>query len=254
MAVDEAMMRAVQAGVALPTLRLYAWSPPCLSIGAHQRVSEDINIEACVALGIHWVRRPTGGRAILHDAEVTYSVAVGQDDPRVSGDVMTSYRRISQGLMVGLRRLGVPAEMADPQGAGHRLGPAACFAAPSPHEILVQGRKLVGSAQRRQGDVLLQHGSLLLDMDIERLMAVLRFASPEEQASMRARVVRESITLREIMGSPVPYETVATALEAGFREALGLELVPSDLTPWEREEVHRLLEEKYRHPAWLFRC
>ena len=256
MAADEAILLAVQQGQAPPTLRLYAWQPSCLSIGAFQSASGDVDIEACAQCGIDWVRRPTGGRAILHDQEVTYSVAAPQANERVAGDVMESYRRISLGLLHGLRLLGVDAKLAPstipaaPPGAAK---PAACFAAPSQHEIMVDGRKIIGSAQRRQGSALLQHGSLLLDLDVKKLMALLRFTSYEERQAVTARVRAESVTLRSLLGRAVAYSEVTQALVAGFTSALDIAVIPGALSPWEEEQTVRLRRDKYTADAWRYR-
>ena len=256
MAVDEAMMLAVQAGLVPPTLRIYAWQPPCLSIGAFQSVASDIDAPACAARGIEWVRRPTGGRAILHDHEVTYSVVARQDNERIAGDVMESYRRISQGLLAGLRVIGVKADLAPsaippvPSGVPK---PAACFAAPSQHEIMVGGRKVIASAQRRQGTVLLQHGSILLDLDVDKLMSLLRCASDQERQAMVARVRGESVTLASLLGQPVAYDTVAHAIATGYAAALDVDLLPGSLTPWEEEQAARLRRDKYMADDWRFR-
>lgn len=255
MAVDEAVMLAVQAG-APPTLRIYGWQPACLSIGTFQGVTTDIDTDACARIGVDWVRRPTGGRAILHDQEVTYSVAALQDDERIAGDVMESYRRISMGLLAGLKRLGIEADLAPsnipatPSGAPK---PAACFAAPSQHEIMVGGRKIIGSAQRRQGKVLLQHGSLLLDLDVNRLMSLLRFASPDEREQLSVRVSRESVGLNELKGQAMSYAAVAAALAAGFAEALSINLVPGEPTAGEQDDAARLRREKYMSDVWRYR-
>jgi lipoate-protein ligase A len=256
MAIDEALMLAVQQGAAPPTLRLYAWQPACLSIGAFQSVSGDIDTQACADRGVDWVRRPTGGRAILHDREITYSVAARQDNERIAGDVMESYRRISQGLLHGLRLLGVKADLAPsaiapvPSGAPK---PAACFAAPSQHEIMVGGRKIIGSAQRRQGVVLLQHGSLLLDLNVDKLMSLLRFPSQDERARITARVCAESVTLSGLLARSVTYGEVAQALATGFAAALDIELAPGSLSAWEEEQTARLRRDKYMADAWRFR-
>lgn len=256
MAVDEAILLAVQEQDAPPTLRFYAWQPACLSIGTFQSVASDINADACAANGIDWVRRPTGGRAILHDSEVTYSVVARQNDERVAGDVMESYHRISQGLLLGLAQLGVHADLAPsaipaaPTGASQ---PGACFAAPSQHEIMVEGRKLIGSAQRRQGKCLLQHGSILLDLDVDKLITVLRFPSAQRQATVEERVRAESITLRQLLGQAVDYADVTAALIIGFAAALDVELLPGNLSPWEEETAARLRRDKYLAEEWRYR-
>lgn len=256
MAVDEALMLAVQEGHAPPTLRLYAWQPACLSIGAFQNVATDVDIPACAAGGVDWVRRPTGGRAILHDREITYSVAVPQDEERVKGDVMESYRRISEGLLAGLRLLGVPAVLAPSAITATPAGvakPAACFAAPSQHEIMVGGRKVVGSAQRRQAGVILQHGSILLDLQVPRLMSLLRFTNDEQRAALSERVRSESVTLSELLDRDLAYDEAATALAAGFASALALDFSPGQLSNWELGEAARLRRDKYLANEWRYR-
>ncbi len=256
MAIDEAILLAVQEGLAPPTLRLYGWQPACLSIGTFQSVAGDIDSAACAAHGIDWVRRPTGGRAILHAKEVTYSVAARQNDERVAGDIMQSYRRISQGLLAGMHLLGVDAVLAPsaiapaPTGAAK---PAACFAAPSQHEIMVGGRKIIGSAQRRQGTALLQHGSVLIDLDVGTLMSLLRFHSEQERATMTTRVRAESVTLNRLLGRTLSYGDVAPALARGFTVALEIDLVPGSLTAWEMEQTGRLRRDKYMADEWRFR-
>ena len=256
MAVDEAILLAAQDHEAPPTLRFYAWQPACLSIGTFQSTASDVDIDACAAKGIDWVRRPTGGRAILHDREVTYSVIAQQDDSRVAGDIMQSYHRISQGLLAGLQRLGVNADLAPsaiPATASGASQPAACFAAPSHHEIMVGGRKLIGSAQRRQGTCLLQHGSVLLDLDVNKLISVLRFPDAQAQATVKHRVQTESVTLSRLLGRRLEYADVVPALVEGFAAALDLALVPGSLSPWEAEAAARLRRDKYSADEWRYR-
>jgi len=169
---------------------------------------------------------------------------------------MESYRRISLGLLHGLRLLGVDAKLAPstipaaPPGAAK---PAACFAAPSQHELMVDGRKIIGSAQRRQGNALLQHGSLLLDLDVKKLMALLRFTSDEERQAVTARVRAESVTLRSLLGRAVAYSEVTQALVAGFTSALDIAVIPGALSPWEEEQTVRLRRDKYTADAWRYR-
>src|SRR6202022_3122798 len=147
MAVDEVLLDGVAAGAAGPTLRFYGWRPACLSLGYFQPF-DVVDLDACRALGIDIVRRPTGGRAILHDRELTYSVALPASVLGSDGGVLPSYYRLSLALQEGLRLLGVPATLAPESAAGGspEHGPA-CFDRPSAHEILVEGRKLVGGAQ-----------------------------------------------------------------------------------------------------------
>jgi lipoate-protein ligase A len=257
MALDEAIMRAVATGRVPPTLRVYAWQPPCLSLGRFQTLEQQVDVAACQRQGIDVVRRPSGGGAVLHDRELTYSLTAPEDDTRVAGSVIESYRRISAGLVQGLARLGVAAELAEP---AERRNPFSsrkrvsispvCFEAPSDYEVLVGGRKLVGSAQVRQGGVLLQHGSILLDVDVPKLVAVFRWPaglSPESKvASLTGRIT----SLRAVLGREVSFVEVAVALRAGFAQALGVCLVSGQVTDEEGEDAVRLRQTKYASPNW----
>ena len=219
MAVDEAILLAVAQGKAPPTLRFYGWQPPCLSIGYNQSAGE-VDVERCRERGVDFVRRPTGGRAVLHADELTYSVVAPQDEPRVAGGVIESYRRLSQGLIAGLRALGVGAVQAEewtPQLAAvgarassgvRQIGdgekPAACFHVPSAYEIAVGGRKLVGSAQVRRRGCVLQHGALPLVGDVARILDFLRVPGG------RREELRERVTSLELaLGRVVPSDEAA---------------------------------------------
>ena len=170
MAVDEAILEGARAGAVLPTLRLYAWQPPCLSLGYAQPFS-DVALPRLAALGWDVVRRPTGGRAILHTDELTYSVTGPQDEPRLAGSVLESYQRLSAALLEALRQLNLPAQAAGAhlsaaEGADPK-GPV-CFEVPSDYEIVVGGKKLIGSAQARRKGGVLQHGALPLHLVLGR--------------------------------------------------------------------------------------
>lgn len=244
MAVDEAILEAVSAGEVPPTLRFYTWNPPCLSLGYAQSPEREVDLDRCREDGVHWVRRPTGGRAILHVDEVTYSIALPRGDPRVQGDVVESYRRLSEGLLAGFRLLGLAVVQASPQTPLGREGSPACFDRPSHYEITYRGRKLVGSAQvRRQGGVL-QHGAIPLRGDVARIVRYLRL--PEDQKdALRAALRARAITLSEALGRDPGEETVVEALAEGFAQALDVRLVPGDLTEGEKERAALLRTERY---------
>jgi len=246
MAIDEAILSAVRDDLALPTLRLYAWSPPCLSLGRRQPVS-DVDWMALKAAGFDLVRRPTGGKAILHTDELTYSVIVPQADPRATGNVVESYRRLSLGLVQGLTQLGVTGIVAD-RWASHRLEKPVCFEVPSDYEITVEGRKLVGSAQMRSQSIVLQHGALPLGGDIARICAYLT-ARPDPVA-VRARAT----TIADVLKRSVPWGEAAQALAAGFAAALNITWKEGTLTGVEWERANRLRAERYAHPTWTKRC
>ncbi len=253
MAVDEAIAQAVAAGESPPTLRFYRWDPPTVSLGRHQPLA-DVDLAAIRARGYDLVRRPTGGRAILHVDELTYSVAAPADEPRMQGGVMDAYLRLSQGLLAGLQILGVAADKAPGHVRAGRDLSAACFEVPSAYEITAGGRKLIGSAQSRRQGYVLQHGSLPLVGDVTRLVDVLALAE-DARGMLRAQLARRACTLAQALGedegSPqVDFLHVAQALAQGFAQALDLELVPGQLTPQETREAARLIREKYAHPEW----
>jgi len=251
MAVDEAILAAVIEGAAPPTLRFYAWSPPCLSLGRSQPLA-DVDAGACRAAGVDLVRRPSGGRAILHTDELTYSVALAQADPRATGEVVEGYRRLSEGLLAGLRRLGVQAvEAAGPRKpAGDPT--AICFETPSTYELTVAGYKLVGSAQWRTRGGVLQHGALPLHGDITRIVGCLALAEDERERQRQA-LRQRATTLEAALGRRVPFAEAAQALAEGFAQALALTLVPGELTADERTLTTELRRRRYASPDWTAR-
>jgi lipoate-protein ligase A len=250
MAMDEAIMLAVAAGKAPPTLCFYAWRPPCVSIGYAQSLAQEVDLDACRRLGYTWVRRPTGGRAVLHIDEVTYSVIAPLGEPRVSGDILTSYRRLSCGLLAGLELLGCEAVQADSMAGQERAVSAACFDVPSAYEILASGRKLVGSAQARRRRVILQHGAIPLEGDIARIAQVL-VLSDLDRCALRQELQTKATTLANALGRGVGYEECVTALGLGFAQALNLTLERGALTADERVAMD-LLREKHLKREWLF--
>lgn len=252
MAVDAAILEAVVDGASPPTLRFYSWSPPCLSLGRNQPLS-DADLVACRALGVDSVRRPSGGRAILHTDELTYSVALLQADPRATGDVAESYRRLSEGLLSGLRSLDVEVvQVAAQSRPTHGVTPV-CFDTPSDYEITAGGRKLVGSAQWRARGGILQHGSLPLYGDLARIVDVLSL-DDAQRAGQREAVHTQAATLQAVLGHRLDFTAVALAVAQGFAQALNVRLEPADLTAHERGVAARLRESRYAAAEWLARA
>ena len=213
---DLALLDACARGAITGAVRLYGFDPACLSLGRMQPL-DDVNLEACARDGVDVVRRPSGGRAVLHDQEVTYSVVCRSTDPVFGGRVLESCSRIHEAVAVGLTLLGVhtrpramPANLR--RDAREVAAVADCFARPAAHELLdEQGRKLVGSAQARRAGALLQHGSVLLEPP--RAAAYLRGGS--------AAISAAGVGVRELLGRLVTREELVDALAAGFRRSLG---------------------------------
>jgi lipoate-protein ligase A len=233
MAVDEAMFEALAAGSSSPTLRVYGWRPRAVSLGRFQGAESSVDGEACRRLGVDVVRRPTGGRAILHtEEEVTFSVAVSAERLGTTG-VMDSYRALAGGIIAGLRRLGVEARLVERSGAGAGPGGAhdpACFAVKARCDLVVGSSKLVGSAQVQRDGVILQQNSLPLRVDV----------GDWEEVFRRGRRAPEATGLWEAAGREVSYREAAEALREGFAEAFGVEFGEEGLSGWEHERAREL--------------
>ncbi len=256
MAMDQAIADACADGNSLPTLRFYRWDPPAISLGRHQKFS-DVDTAAVRELGYDIVRRPTGGRAILHTDELTYSVSAPANEPHAQGSVMDAYLRLSNALLVGLLDLGLEADKAP---GSVRAGPdasAACFEAPSAYEITFGGRKLLGSAQSRRAGYVLQHGSLPLVGDIGRLVDVLALP-PAERTSLRADLHARACTVADALRLPeddasVQFDAVVQALINGFSQTLNLTLKPGRATSDEIRNAALLIRTQYANPEWTER-
>jgi len=244
MAVDEVIARAVGAGRVPPTLRLYGWSKPTVSMGYLQRSDGALDRTTCSRLGIEIVRRPTGGRAVLHAYELTYGAMVPTEGPWGRLSVAESFSRMGQALVAGLRRLGVVGTIGDARLEGPaNPRTAACFQMRRMPAILVSGKKLIGSAQRRWERSLLQHGSLLLGFDATMHQAV--FPAWYDAAA--------SVTWLATLLERMPHRTaVEGALAAGWAEVTGALWVPGALTAEERREAGELVRARYAQNAWTF--
>jgi lipoate-protein ligase A len=249
MAIDESIMKAVAEGKSIPTLRFYGWDPPCVSIGYSQTFDEVIDLKRCRDRGYTWVRRPTGGRALLHIDELTYSVIAPQKEVRVAGDIISSYRRLSMGLVEGFRFLHgnvVQADRIDDKDKDEKS--AACFDVPSHYEVTAHGRKLVGSAQVRKDGIVLQHGAVPLKGDVSRLVDVL-VLSETERNTLRSKLLERAIALDEVVGRVVPFDEATKAITQGFEKALHLEFIPGNLSPFELSVAKRLTS-RYSGKEW----
>jgi lipoyl(octanoyl) transferase len=217
MALDEVLALAAGEGRTGAVVRFYGWDPPAVSLGYNQD-DADIDRAACASAGIDVVRRPTGGRAVFHKDEFTYSVAAPSDDPLLGGTIAQTYRTIAGALLAGLRNLGVGADMVRSEvGAAGPNRAASCFAAAGRYEITAGGRKIVGSAQRRIGGGLLQQGSVLLNQ-------------PQDAAFAGLRDDGRSTTAALALGRAVGFDEAAAAMAAGFRTAWGVELEQAPAT------------------------
>lgn len=246
MGIDEALLLSCERREGLfPSIRFYRWEIPTLSFGYNQRYSLAVDENYCRENGINIVRRPTGGRAVLHDIEVTYSVVGRTDDPQLGDSVLETYRLISLALAKGFTKLGIEAELITPHkaspGRRGRIGTNPCFFSPSRYELAVSGNKIVGSAQKRGRGAFLQHGSIPLDIDIPKLLGATGHSSLPSGYSLTS--------VNEAAGRDVSPDELIEALSAGFSEVFNADLIREELTEKEAEEAG-LLREKYMSPEW----
>ncbi len=226
MRIDKAIAHACGKGLIPPTLRFYGWSPPAVSIGYSQRPGKDIDLTYCKEHEIDIVQRPTGGRAVLHDHELTYSIIFQEGNQIIPGHLKGSFKVIGESLIRGLGYLGIDAQLSD--GRRDRLNrtsnrDAACFSSHSPYEILINGKKIIGSAQRKFEGVILQHGSIIIDIDRERLAYIFKVRSAGDRERLISSFYRKMISLNEVTKNTFSYSDVMNAMIRGFKDRLGVE-------------------------------
>ena len=251
MAIDEAILQAMADKTqSMPTLRFYGWQPAALSLGYAQSYAKEVNEEALKLAGLDVVRRSTGGRAVLHQYELTYSVIAPVADEHVAGSVVESYLKISQALLAGFQAVGIPAQMAE--GGLGQGSSAACFDSPSWYELVVDGRKLVGSAQVRKDGVLLQHGSIVFHFDVPLLFSLLKFPSEQLRNRLLKAFTNKACGLDEVWSRPVNMGELEQAICEGFRRIMQIILAEEQLTVGEQELAKKLVL-KYRSNDWTKR-
>ena len=258
MALDEALLHWHSKGLIPPVIRFYEWNPATLSIGYFQRAQKDIDFDQLHKLNLGFVRRPTGGRAVLHEHELTYSVIVSEEYPNMPKTVTEAYRVISEGLLLGFRNLGLDAYFSVPDTEEKRdilkkPKSAVCFDAPSWYELVVEGKKVAGSAQTRQEGVILQHGAILIDLDDEKLISLFKFPSEASRERMRKHLPQKAVAINQLANRKVDVETCAKAFHKGFEDALDVELVPYELTEEQQDFVDNLAKTRYETDEWNFR-
>jgi lipoate-protein ligase A len=239
MALDEAVAAAVRRGAAPPTVRFYGWTSPSVSIGCFQR-ARDVDLAFCERESIAVVRRPTGGRAVFHGRELTYSVSA----PRgalMPSSLLGTYRALSAAFLAAFKLLGLEPSAHTGRRPSAERSPL-CFASPSYGEVTLRGKKVVGSAQRRWPDGFLQQGSLPREVDRARTARVFRLSGEEAPPAGLCEVVPD-----------VTPEALKDALRLGFEEVLGQALLPAPPTEEELKRARALEREKYLSPGWTLR-
>ncbi|MCG3401031.1 lipoate--protein ligase family protein [Staphylococcus massiliensis] len=257
MAVDEALLNFVSRGEIDPVVRFYTWDPPTLSVGYFQRLKKEIDIDMVREKGYGLVRRQTGGRGVLHDKELTYSVIVPESHENMPKTVTEAYRVISEGLLEGFKSLGFDAYFAVPRSKEEREKlkqprSAVCFDAPSWYELVVEGRKIAGSAQTRQKGVILQHGSILQEVDIDDLFDMFIFKNDRLKDKMKKAFIDKAVAINDIADKHITLEEMEEAFEAGFKKGLNIEFKPLTFTEAQEAEIKEL-EAKFKSDEWNYR-
>lgn len=253
MAIDEAIYISCQQGKSPPTLRLYGWQPPAVSLGYFQKLESAVDVEACRRLGIDVVRRISGGRAVLHDQELTYSVIAPDHLHPFSPKVLETYMTIGSCLLNVLKGLGLKAQWValrdkrrNAPVPGHQT--ASCFSAPSWYEITLDGKKICGSAQKRGNGVFLQHGSILIDHDTTLLAALL--VSKKVKEAFAREIDETTTSLNRHLATPADTHDLGRRLLSSFQNTLGITFKRGSLTGEELQLKDLLLREKYQTAGW----
>ncbi len=242
MAVDEAIAIAFSEGKSPATLRFYQWSPPCFSIGAFQKLHKDW-IAALENQKLTLVRRLTGGRGVLHDNELTYAIVAHVKNPLFSNTIKGTFQAVANGIITGLRPLGIKTlSISQNRPARSAAKNPLCFDAVSWHEITANGKKLIGSAQRRWSTHFLQHGSLILKHSQAFIDSNCDPGFP--------LISKNQITLSELIPEPPSDNTLIQHLKTGFETALGINLCHGEISNDEHNIIERLIREKYNNRNW----
>lgn len=256
MALDEAIVRAVSRKASPPTFRIFEWEPAAVTFGFSQKAASVLDLDRCDRDGVMVTRRLTGGRAVLHDREIAYSIACHVNDPHFGGTVMDVYRKVSQIIIGALSKIGVEAEWSrgdrSSSVANGGIGQAPCFLSASRYEITIGGRKLVGSAQRRFGNVFLQQGSILIGPGHERIVDYL--ADRKAVKRISPALEKKSVDLESVMRHSVDTRLLKYALYETLQENLeGADMVRDEPALEELEYAHRSITERYGSKGWVLR-
>jgi lipoate-protein ligase A len=236
MAIDESIMLAIKEGTAPPTLRFYRWNPSAVSIGTFQGMRDEVDIDFCKSNGVDYIRRITGGGAVYHDyeGEITYSILMPKKHPFAKTDIIDSYKFLCSGIIKSFDHLGIETQ----------FKPI--------NDVISGGKKVSGNAMTRRHGCLLQHGTILLDLDVTRMFTILKVPLEKISDKMIADVKERVTSIRDILNRPVAIEELQDAMIRGFSEALNIDLQPSKLSEEEIKTALKLAKEKYSTDDWNF--
>ena len=232
MAIDRAILVANSKGVVPPTVRFYGWVPSAISIGYFQSLTEEIDLEACKKLGVDYVRRITGGGAVFHDKEVTCSMVISESHPEVPTNILKSYGRICGAVIKGLYHLGIESQYAPI------------------NDIITNGKKISGNAQTRKLGTVLQHGTIILDVDVDTMFSVLKVPNEKIKDKLITDVKQRVTSIKHCMGKEMSFSEVSLAMKHGFEEEFKIELVEGELCKEEHELAMKFEKECFSAKSW----
>ena len=235
MAIDRAILVANSKGTVPPTVRFYGWIPPAISIGYFQSLADEVDISSCESLGVDYVRRITGGGAVFHDKELTYSIVIPEAHPAIPKNILKSYGRICNAIIQGLTNLGISSTYAPI------------------NDILVDGKKISGNAQTRKERTVLQHGTILLDVDVDTMFSLLKVPNEKIKDKLIQDVKQRMTSIHHILGKKIRFEEVAEALKVGFEEEFHVELIQEILTKEEKTLAVQFEKECFSTTQWNHR-
>jgi lipoate-protein ligase A len=234
MAIDRAVLVTNSKAKVPPTVRFYTWKPPAISIGYFQSLREEIDIDACKDLGVEFVRRITGGGAVFHDKELTYSIVIPESNPKVPKNILESYRRICGAVIKGLKQLWIESKYAPI------------------NDIIVNNKKISGNAQTRKLKTVLQHGTILMDVDVDKMFKLLKVPDEKIKDKLIADVKQRVTSIKHVSGNVVSFSEVADAMQTGFEQEFSIELVSDVLTKDEINLTKKFERECFSTNEWNY--
>ena len=232
MAIDKAVLFSNSERTTPPTIRFFTWNPPAISIGYFQSLEEEVDLKMCERTGIDYVRRITGGGAVFHESELTYSIVISESHPQISKNIMDSYARICGAVIKGLKNLGIKSNYMPI------------------NDIIVNGKKISGNAQTRKMKTVLQHGTILTDVDVDKMFSILKVPNEKIKDKLIADVKQRVTSIKHILGQEIIYDDVAKAMKKGFEKEFNIELVKDELTAYEKDLAMKFKKEIFSSKKW----
>lgn len=235
MAVDQAILLENSKGNVPPTVRFYGWAPPAISIGYFQSLSDEVDITACERCGVDYVRRITGGGAVFHEKELTYSIVIPESHPGIPKNIMRSYGRICGAIIRGLQQLGIKSDYAPI------------------NDIVTGGQKISGNAQTRKVGTVLQHGTVLMDVDVDKMFSLLKVPNEKMKDKLIADVKQRVTSVTHLLGKEVSFVEVSRAMQQGFEEEFSVKLNEGTLSENELALTKKLEKECFSLKSWNYK-